>query len=41
MYLLTSFSNNINELIISPIEKMLMLVKSKDSSEEIEDIENK
>lgn len=30
MYLLTSFSNNINELIISPIEKMLELVRNKD-----------
>lgn len=35
MYLLTSFSNNINELVISPIEKMLELVKAKDPTEVI------
>jgi hypothetical protein len=41
MYLLTSFSNNINELIITPIEKMLVLVKSKDITEDADDSEGK
>lgn len=29
IYLLTSFSNNIGQLIITPIEKMLQLVRSQ------------
>jgi hypothetical protein len=34
IYLLASFSTNIGELIINPIEKMLNLVKSKEFKDE-------
>lgn len=34
IYLLSEFSNNINELVIIPIEKMLALIRVKDFKEE-------